>query len=60
MLGDIYERAKQASKNEDDKNHWADLAAECYQRIVKNYPLSHWAANAAVSVEGHEHARSGS
>ena len=23
MLGDIYLRAKQVSKNEDDKNHWA-------------------------------------
>ena len=51
MLADIYERAKQASKNEDDKNHWADLAAECYQRIVKNYPLSHWASNAASQLK---------
>lgn len=40
MLGDIYSRAKQASKNEDDKNHWADLAAKCYDRIVQDYPLS--------------------
>jgi len=40
MLGNIYMRAKQASKNEDDKNHWSDLAAECYTRIVKDYPLS--------------------
>ena len=40
MLGNIYMRAKQASKNEDDKNHWTDLAAECYTRIVKDYPLS--------------------
>jgi outer membrane protein assembly factor BamD len=40
MLGDVYMRAKQASKNEDDKNHWADLAAECYTRIVQDYPLS--------------------
>jgi outer membrane protein assembly factor BamD len=40
MLGDIYMRAKQASKNEDDKNHWADLAARCYSRIVQDYPLS--------------------
>ena len=46
MLGDVYERAKQVSKNEDDKNHWADLAAECYQRIVKDYPLSQWAEDA--------------
>lgn len=40
MLGNIYLRAKQASKNEDDKNHWSDLAAECYTRIIKDYPLS--------------------
>lgn len=40
MLGNIYWRAKQASKNEDDKNHWADLAAKCYERIVRDYPLS--------------------
>jgi len=40
MLGDVYMRAKQVSKNEDDKNHWADLAARCYSRIVQDYPLS--------------------
>jgi outer membrane protein assembly factor BamD len=40
MLGDVYMRAKQASKNEDDKNHWADLAGECYSRIVRDYPVS--------------------
>jgi outer membrane protein assembly factor BamD len=40
MLGNIYLRAKQVSKNEDDKNHWGELAGECYGRIVKDYPLS--------------------
>lgn len=40
MLGDVYERAKQLSKNEDTKNHFADLAAKCYGRIVEDYPLS--------------------
>jgi outer membrane protein assembly factor BamD len=40
MLGNIYERAKQVSKNEDDKNHWGDLASKCYDRIVRDYPLS--------------------
>jgi outer membrane protein assembly factor BamD len=40
MLGNIYERAKQVSKNEDDKNHWSDLASRCYDRIVRDYPLS--------------------
>jgi outer membrane protein assembly factor BamD len=46
MLGDVYARAKQVSKNEDDKNHWADLAAICYERIVQDYPLSPLAAGA--------------
>ena len=40
MLGEVYARAKQASRNEDDKNHWADLAATCYTHIVSDYPLS--------------------
>ena len=40
MLGDIYMRAKQVVKNEDQRNHFADLAGECYSRIVKDYPLS--------------------
>jgi outer membrane protein assembly factor BamD len=40
MLGEIYQRAKQLSKNEDNKNHWADLAGKCYDRIVQDYPMS--------------------
>jgi outer membrane protein assembly factor BamD len=44
MLGGIYDVAKKASKNEDDKNHWADLAAKCYTQIVVSYPLSDRAA----------------
>ena len=51
MLGDIYEKAKQVSKNEDDKNHWADLAASCYERIVRNYPLSARMADAASQLK---------
>ena len=46
MLGDIYDRARQLSKGEDDKNHWADLAAKCYSRILTQYPLSHSAQEA--------------
>jgi len=46
MLGNIYSRAKQVSRNEDDKNHWADLAGKCYDRIVTNYPLSRLAPEA--------------
>ena len=46
MLGDVYQRARQAVKNEDEKNHWADLAAKCYSRIVQDYPSSTLAAGA--------------
>jgi outer membrane protein assembly factor BamD len=51
MLSDVYERARKASKNEDDKNHWADLATECYQRIIKDYPLSPWADDARAQLK---------
>ena len=46
MLADVYQRAKQASKNEDDKNHWADLAAKCYDRILQDHPSSSLAGGA--------------
>ncbi len=46
MLADVYARAKQVSKNEDDKNHWADLAGKCYDRIVQDYPMSDLAPGA--------------
>jgi outer membrane protein assembly factor BamD len=52
MLADVYERARKASKNEDDKNHWADLAGECYSRIVKNYPLSSLTGQAKDRLKG--------
>jgi outer membrane protein assembly factor BamD len=51
MLGNIYWRAKQVSKNEDDKNHWADLAAKCYERIVRDYPLSDSASEAKARLK---------
>jgi len=51
MLGNIYMRAKQVSKNEDDKNHWADLAAKCYSRIVQDYPLSKEASMAKEQLK---------
>jgi outer membrane protein assembly factor BamD len=50
MLGDVYLRAKQVSKNEDDKNHWADLAAQCYGRILRDYPLSKLAPDAKARL----------
>ena len=43
MLGNIYERAKQVSKNEDDKNHWSDLASKCYDLSlihISNMPMA--------------------
>jgi len=51
MLGDVYMRAKQVSKNEDDKNHWADLAAKCYGRILEDYPLSSLAPEARAHLK---------
>jgi outer membrane protein assembly factor BamD len=51
MLGNIYERAKQVSKNEDDKNHWSDLASRCYDRIVRDYPLSKVAPGAKARLK---------
>jgi outer membrane protein assembly factor BamD len=51
MLGNIYERAKQVSKNEDDKNHWSDLASRCYDRIVRDYPLSRVAPGAKARLK---------
>ena len=51
MMGNIYLRAKQVSKNEDDKNHWADLAAKCYERIVRDYPLSDSASEAKARLK---------
>ena len=51
MLGDIYDRARQVSKNEDDKSHWGDLAAKCYDRIVTEYPLSKTAPEAQARLK---------
>jgi outer membrane protein assembly factor BamD len=51
MLGDVYERAKNLSKSEDDKNHWGDLAAKCYDKIVRDYPLSKLGPQAAARLK---------
>ena len=50
MLANVYYRAKQASKNEDDKNHWGDLSAKCYDRILRDYPLSKRAVDARARL----------
>jgi outer membrane protein assembly factor BamD len=47
MLADVYSLMKRKySRNEDDKNHWADLEGKVYDRIVSDYPLSPRAAQA--------------
>jgi outer membrane protein assembly factor BamD len=51
MLGDIYMIAKKYAKTEDDKNHWADNAAKCYARILRDYPLSSHAADAKAQLK---------
>ena len=51
MLGDVYDRAKNLSKSEDDKNHWGDLAAKCYDKIVRDYPLSKLGPQAAARLK---------
>ncbi|MGH9685801.1 MAG: outer membrane protein assembly factor BamD [Candidatus Acidiferrales bacterium] len=51
MLGNIYMIAKKYSKNEDDKNHWADYASKCYTRILSDYPLSEHAAGAKAELK---------
>jgi outer membrane protein assembly factor BamD len=50
MLANIYYKAKQTVKNEDDKNHWGDLAAKCYDRILQDYPLSKRAVDARARL----------
>lgn len=50
MLGNVYVKAKQVSKNEDDKNHWSDLAGKCYTRIARDYPLSKYSAEAKARL----------
>lgn len=51
MLGNVYMIAKKYSKNEDDKNHWADYASKCYTRILRDYPLSDHAAGARSELK---------
>lgn len=52
LLGDVYERAKTLSKSEDDKNHWGDLAAKCYDKIVRDYPMSKLVPAAKTRLKG--------
>jgi outer membrane protein assembly factor BamD len=51
MLGNVYAMARKVSRNEDDKNHWADLQGKVLDRIVVNYPLSLRAAQAKTQLK---------
>jgi outer membrane protein assembly factor BamD len=51
MLGDIYERAKRAAKNEDQRNQFADVAAKCYDRIIQDHPESSLVSGAKARLK---------
>ncbi len=46
MLGDIYRRAARGSKNEQERARWRAASDLVYASLVKNYPLSPFAADA--------------
>jgi outer membrane protein assembly factor BamD len=46
MLGDIYRRAARGSKNEQERVRWRTASDVAYANLVKNYPLSPFAADA--------------
>jgi outer membrane protein assembly factor BamD len=51
MLGNIYMIDKKYTKNEDLKNKWGEYAAKCYDRILRDYPLSQRAADARAQLK---------
>jgi len=51
MLGNIYMIDRKYTKNEDVKNKWADYAAKCYDRILRDYPLSEHASYARAQLK---------
>jgi outer membrane protein assembly factor BamD len=51
LLGDIYGRVKQGSKNEDVRNYWGALSGRVYDRIVREYPLSPRAQDAKARLQ---------
>jgi outer membrane protein assembly factor BamD len=51
MLGDIYTRVKQGSKNEDQRNYWGALSGKVYALIVEQYPLSPRAQDAKARLK---------
>jgi len=53
MLSSIYQKAKVAeAKNEDLRNHYADLEGKVLDRLVAEYPLSARAAAAKEELKG--------
>jgi len=53
MLSSIYQKAKAAeAKNEDLRNHYADLEGKVLDRLVANYPLSPRAEAAKEELKG--------
>ena len=53
MLSSIYGKAKTAeAKNEDLRNHYADLEGKVLDRLVEDYPLSPRAAAAKEELKG--------
>jgi len=51
MLGDIYMKTKQGTKDEDVRNIWAEQAAKCYYRIARDYPVSKHAPEAKARLK---------
>jgi outer membrane protein assembly factor BamD len=51
LLGDIYTRVKQGSKNEDQRNYWSVASARVYATIAQQYPLSPRAPEAKARLK---------
>ena len=51
MLSNIYAKARGLTKNEDVKNHYADMEGKVLDQLVVNYPLSARAAQAKAELK---------
>lgn len=51
MLGDIYRRAARGSKNEQERVRWRAASDLAYANLMKNYPLSPFAADAKRQLQ---------
>lgn len=52
MLGDIYRRAARGSKNEQERARWRTQSDVEYAKLVREYPLSSFAADAKKQLTG--------